>query len=215
MTSVIEPAPRAGGYPPMLTAPRRSSPRVAVHDTRSPRRREVESFIAAAFTKHFDASISTFMPMLLALHDNLGKPVAAVGCREAASRHLFLEQYTRQPIETLLRERLGVTVSRESIVEIGNLACSGPRSALTIVRNLIPFLLHAGYQWAVFTAADTVFGVFRRLHVEPHALCRADRALLEAEHDDWGTYYQHAPTVMAGRLIDGLCVANRLSRSYS
>lgn len=93
----------------------------------------------------------------------------AVGCRDAATQRLFLEQYTRQPIEALLRERLGVTISREHIVEIGNLACSGARSGLTLVRSLIPFLIHAGYRWAAFTAADTVVGVFRRLHLEPSA----------------------------------------------
>lgn len=215
MTTVIEPTRSAAAGPLTLAAPPRRVPRLAVYDTSSPRRLEVESFIAAAFNKHFHAHVSSFMPVLLVLHDGLGSPVAAVGCRDAASQRLFLEQYTRQPIETLLSDRLGVTVSRQHIVEIGNLACAGARAALTIVRQLILFLIHAGYRWAAFTAADTVIGVFRRLHVLPHALCRADKALLEGGHDDWGTYYEHAPTVMAGRLIDGLSAAPPLSRGHS
>ena len=77
------------------------------------------------------------------------------------------------------------------------------RAAVDIVGALIPHLLDAGFSWVVFTGADTIKNVFRRLRLFPAVVCNANPALLGPDRADWGTYYDHHPEVMAGRLRDG------------
>jgi hypothetical protein len=143
------------------------------------------------------------MPVLLARHDPTGRIRAVVGYREAADERLFLENYTAKPIEAVIAERLGVTVPRARIVEIGSLACRDGRDATSMVRALVPHLMAAGFSWVVFTCADTVRNVLRRLALEPHVLCPADGTALGPAMHAWGSYYDHHPVVMAGRLLDG------------
>jgi len=109
-----------------------------------------------------------------------------------------------EPIEAALARRTGFFVPRERIVEIGSLACRNAAGAIAIVRALVPHLLHSGFTWVVFTGADTVMNVFRYLGLSPRELCRADPALLGAARHEWGSYYDHDPHVMAGRIEDGL-----------
>jgi hypothetical protein len=176
--------------------------RLIAHSRRSSERRLLEEFVKQEFTIHFGARVKHFMPVLLGLHDAAGSIRGVVGCRSAAEQPLFLESYTRMPVEAAL-ETLGIEVARDEIVEIGGLACRDARAAVDIVGALIPYLLEAGFSWVVFTGADTVKSVFRRMRLAPMVLCRADPALLGPERDDWGTYYDHHPEVMAGRLRDG------------
>jgi hypothetical protein len=117
---------------------------------------------------------------------------------------LFLETYTIRPVEALIAERVGIAVPRAEIVEVGSLACRNGRAATEIVLALVPALIEAGFTWVVFTGADTVRNVFRRLRLVPHALCAADETLLGAARRDWGSYYDHNPVVMAGRIAEGL-----------
>ena len=176
------------------------------HDRQSPLRGIVESFIAAEFREHFGAELTTFMPTLIGLHDTTGRLKAAVGYRAAAREPLFLETYTNGPIERVLKRQSGVDVARSAIVEVGSLACTGGRSAMEIVAALGPALIEDGFGWVVFTGADTVRNVFRRLHLKPIALCIANKSLLGAAQKEWGSYYEHNPVVMAGRLADGIGV---------
>jgi hypothetical protein len=173
------------------------------HDRASPRRASLEAFVRSEFLEHFGARVRHFMPELLALRDKDGEIRAVVGCRAAAVEPLFLETYTREPIETALAARNGFFVPRERIVEIGNLACRSAAGAIAIVRALVPHLLGAGFTWVVFTGANTVMNVFHHLGLKPRALCPADPLLLGDARHEWGSYYAHDPYVMAGRIEDG------------
>jgi hypothetical protein len=177
------------------------------HDRRSPLRPSLEEFVRREFFAHFGARIRHYMPELLALHGHDGAIRAVVGCRAAAAEPLFLETYTREPIENALAARNGFWVPRERIVEIGSLACRGGAAAIAIIRALVPHLLEAGFTWVVFTGADTVMNVFRYLGLAPRALCPATAELLGDARHDWGTYYDHHPHVMAGRIRDGAFAA--------
>ena len=184
-----------------LVGPR---PRLFLHGRGSPQRSELETFIRNEYREHFDADVREFMPTFLALHDAAGRISAAVGCRSAALEPLFLEVYTEQPIERMIEMRAGAPVPRDRIVEIGSLACRDGRAAMAIIRALAPYLIEAGFSWVAFTGADTVVNVLRRMNLEPLALCVADSSRLGASRLLWGSYYDHDPVVMAGRLTDGL-----------
>ena len=174
------------------------------HDRQSPLRRIVEEFIAAEFREHFGAELRCFMPTLVGLHNATGRLKAAVGYRAAAHEPLFLETYTNGPIERVLQRQSGIDVARRGIVEVGSLACTGGRAAMEIVAALGPALIQDGFSWVVFTGADTVRNVFRRLRLKPIALCIANKSLLGDAQREWGSYYEHNPVVMAGRLADGV-----------
>lgn len=192
-------------FAPCSHAAAQSAPALLIEHARcSVGRAQVEEFIRREFFEHFGACIKGYMPRLLALHEPDGEVRAAVGMRGAGDGRLFLERYTRAPVELVIAERVGYTVPREQIVEVGSLACRGGRAAMDIVKAVIPALIGAGFTWVVFTGADTVLNVFRRLKLAPHALCTADKHLLGDEQHDWGTYYDHNPVVMAGRLVDGI-----------
>jgi hypothetical protein len=182
------------------------------HDAASPARALLEEFVRSVFFAHFGARVQHFMPDLLALRDAHGGVRAVVGCRAAAEEPLFLETYTREPIELALAAHNGFVVPRERIVEIGSLACRNATAAIAIVRALVPYLLGAGFSWVVFTGADTVMNVFRYLGLRPSALCAADPSLLGDARHEWGSYYAHGPYVMAGRIEDGFAAHARSAR---
>lgn len=185
--------------------PRREAERkrLVAHSRDSSRRRDLEEFIRDEFFLYFNARVRHFMPLLLALHDRADRVHAVVGCRRAAAEPLFLETYLREPVERSVVRRTGAAVARDDIVEIGSLACCGPRAAREMVEALIPFLLEAGFGWAVFTGTDAVKDVFGRMNLAPTVLCRAHPELLGKDREDWGCYYDHNPEVLVGRLRDG------------
>lgn len=184
---------------------------LVAHSTASQGRARIERFIRMEFREHFGARIQTFMPVLVGLHDSRGSVLGAVGFRGAAEERLFLETYTQAPIETVINRRLGVDVRRDEIVEVGSLACRNGRVAMAMVQAVVPYLLEAGFSWVVFTGADTVVRVFRKLHLAPRELCAAEQAMLDADQRRvWGSYYEHSPKVMAGRLLDGIRSLGRL-----
>ena len=94
------------------------------------------TFVRREFLAHFGARVRQFMPELLATAHLEGGVRAVVGCRAAATDRLFLETYTREPIESALGARNGILVPRENIVEIGSLACRNATAAIAIVRAL-------------------------------------------------------------------------------
>jgi hypothetical protein len=186
-----------------LAVPSRCAPTLERHDRASPSRAELEAFVRDEFRAHFDARVTQFMPELLALRTSSGTLRAVVGCRAAAREPLFLETYTRQPIESVIARHTGLVIARERIVEIGSLACRSAGGAIAIVQALVPHLLAAGFSWVVFTGATTVMNVFQHLGLAPAPLCPADPLLLGEARHAWGRYYDHAPHVMAGRIADG------------
>jgi hypothetical protein len=200
----ISATPAAFDHAIAIPPPLAATTGLVSHGVHSPQRATLEDYVRREFLAHFGARIRHFMPELLGLHGPDGAIRAVVGCRAAAAEPLFLEAYTREPVENALASLNGFFVPREHIVEIGSLACRNAAAAIAIVRALVPYLLRAGYSWVVFTGADTVMNVFRHLGLTPRALCPADPLLLGEARHDWGTYYDHEPQVMAGRIADGM-----------
>lgn len=163
-------------------------------------RPEVERFIATVFKRAYNAEITYFMPNLVALRDENGVLMAAFGIRKAAQEQLFLEQYIDVPIEALMTQRLGRTITRDQITCIGNLAVANPRNAGVLIAHVIQHSLDTGVQWAVATAHHSLQnGLIKGgRDVYPLAMAHPERLPLH-EQSTWGSYYKHTPQIVAIR----------------
>lgn len=166
-------------------------------------RAEIEQFIAAIFFQACGAKVKAFLPTLMSLRDLDGKLIAACGIRNAGAERLFLENYTDQPIEQLLSEKVGSTVLRSDIVEVGNYSVA----ELGVSRMLLAAIVHqlhaTSKQWAVFTAIQLVQNALFKQNIFPKVLCDADINHLPPEdRADWGDYYAQNPKVMAIRRME-------------
>lgn len=165
-------------------------------------RLEVERFIAAVFHQVYGATITHFMPELVALRDQHGILVAAFGLRHATDEHLFLEQYIDEPIEVLMRRQLGRAVTRQDITCIGNLAVANPRNAGVLIAHIIQHSLEIGIAWGVATAHHSLQNGLIKAgrDITPLATAHPDR-LAPEEAARWGSYYRHTPQIVAIRGI--------------
>ncbi len=163
-------------------------------------RAEVEGFIKTVFAQVYGANITQFMPDLVALRDSNGVLMAAFGLRSAAGEPLFLEQYIDIPIQQLLTEQLGRTITRNEITCIGNLAVANPRNAGVLIAHVIQHSLDIGIEWAVATAHHSLQNGLIKGGRDVYALSPADPARLTPEAlKQWGSYYRHLPQIVAIR----------------
>lgn len=167
-------------------------------------RDDAEQFIRRCFFAMHGANIQRFMPRLLSLRAKGGDRIAAFGLRNAAQSPLFLENYLDCPIEETLHNRLRQPVRREEIVEVGNLSALYPGAARWLIVALTAMLHEEGYRWVVFTGTKALRNGFHRLGLQPVELGAATLMHLPAEdRADWGSYYDHAPAVLAGNIDYG------------
>jgi len=167
-----------------------------------PQRKEVEVFIHSVFAVAYKANVTHFMPELVALRDNHGVLIAAFGMRRAAQEKLFLEQYIDIPIEQLISERLGKTITRDEITCIGNLAVANPRNAGVLIAHVIKHSLDIGIQWCVATAHHSLQNGLIKGGRDVYPLHIADKLRLPKEEQAlWGNYYDNTPQIVAIRGI--------------
>lgn len=165
-------------------------------------RPQVERFIQAMFKRAYQARISHFLPYLLSMREE-GRVVAALGIRPALQTALFLEAYLDKPVENVLAEKAGHPIDRNRLVEVGNLASGHGGGARALIITLTAYLKGAGYEWVAFTATPKVRNNFARLGIELIPLARADGERLGSARDDWGSYYDQAPVVVAANVAAG------------
>ncbi len=174
-----------------------------------PERQRVEKFISDIYRAHYDADISVTYPTLMSVRNADGEILAAVGFRLASEAPLFLEQYTRTPIEAVLSSLYKAPIVRNEIVEIGNLASAGKGASIFLFGAIASYLLNRGVRYATVTGTEQLRKRFRLLGLQPHMICDADRALLEASQNNWGSYYATQPKVLAGSLEASMQQLNR------
>ncbi len=184
-------------------------PQSSLIDATHPRRADVEAFIAQRFLEVHGARISSFMPQLLALFDDQGQVLAAVGVRSAGCERLFLEYYLDIPVEQAIGECATASVDRERIVEIGNLASRDRPACRRLFQLLARHLYSHRFEWAVFTGCSSLHRMFAALGIETLGLGRALQARLPQEQQTWGGYYEDNPQVVAGRVNCGQVFENR------
>lgn len=173
----------------------------------SPQRGAAESLVRRAFAAKHGADVHSFMPTLFALRGHRGRFCSVAGFRDAASGPLFLERYLRNPVQQELSCKLDREISRDDIVEVGNLAGSGCGAAYRLALLLPSLLLSRGKRWLVFTATDAVRQMLERQRAPLFELAAADARCVAGGIDNWGSYYDNDPRVLAGYLPDGLKLA--------
>lgn len=175
-------------------------PELELHDIHSTARTEVEHYVAKQFANVYGANVKDYLPQLLSLRCN-NMLSAVTGFCPAASSPLFVEHYLDIPVEDEIQHLSSRPVNRSSIVEIGNLAASQRGASQLLFILLASILYEADFEWLVFTATPQVQKSIGRLGLEMHQITKASPASLSSsELQDWGSYYETTPMVVAGRL---------------
>ena len=164
----------------------------------SPQRLEVETFVRARYREIHGADVRQFLPVLLVLRGPGGRIAGVAGYRDAASEALFLEHYLDQPAEQVLAAHFQRKVARHEIAEIGNFACASCRASKDLVACLMEFLDQRGYVWAMFTGTRLIRQIMQHMGIDAQELVPAQRSRLCNSVDDWGSYYECDPRVVAG-----------------
>lgn len=145
-----------------------------------------------------------------AAHDGQGRLVGCAGLTFGRpDRPLFSERYLDGPVEKVLQTRLGVTVDRRRVVEVGALA-SGERHAGREVIRLTPIISWClGMEYILCTATQSLMAGLARAGITFEPLSPADPSRLEpGQLAQWGTYYEQEPQV-------GVIPLNALHRLFT
>ena len=177
-----------------------------LHSRRAKTRGIAESFIQSIYRARYGADIRHWAPALVSL-GNGGGVTAAAGYRRA-SRPLFLERYLDDPVDALIAKRTGAHISRSAIFEVGHFAAVRG-AGRTLMVALGRHLAERGCTWVVCTATRELRVLFARMGVQAVELGPALASTLGAEAAAWGTYYDHAPVVLAGALAPGVAAISR------
>lgn len=166
-------------------------------------RGQMETFVRSRFAEVYGARVSRLMPELIGLFRS-GELLAVIGLRPAVGGPLFLETYLDLPACQMLRQRTGMPLAREHLVEVGNLAAVTPGAARLLISALTHYLAHRGFAWVVFTGTPMLLNSFQRLTLSPVDLGPADPVRLGDQRVEWGSYYATQPRVMGGHVPEGL-----------
>jgi len=177
----------------------------SLHSGRSPHRNQLETYIAERYEQAHNASISSFMPILLEMTRE-GESQAALGLRPGHHRPMFLEQYLDSPIEQQIAKFSKQPIDRCALIEVGNLAVTHRGAGLLLFVILTMLAAEASYVWMIFTVTEEVEKLIRKLGFDLHYLIAADPARVKGGTENWGRYYDNNPRVMVGSLEQAVSV---------
>jgi hypothetical protein len=160
----------------------------------------LERFIAERYASTYGARIHHFAEHLVAFRNARGDRIAALGYTKAGRARLFAEQYLDVPVEEAISTRVGSPVSREQIVEVGNLAASSAGAARRVILSMTGLLYELACTWVVFTSTRSLLNSFARLNIDTFALAKADPGRLPDHGESWGRYYETNPRVIAANI---------------
>lgn len=163
-------------------------------------RRRVEAFIEDSYVEAYGSHIGHHYPTLMSVQDADGTIYAVVGFRLAKDEPLFLEQYLDDPVEAVVSDAIGTTITRTEIVEIGNLASNGRGATIFLFAAMVRHLLSTGAHFAVATATEELRCMFRKAGLGALQLATADPDRLIDHGLSWGDYYRTRPVVLAGSI---------------
>jgi len=165
-----------------------------------PERESLQRFIAREYWLRHGARIEHYARQLLGLkHPDRGW-AAGLGYTLPDTEPLFVEQYLDHPVEREIALRLGIPVRRSQVVEVGNLAATGPGAARRLIVAMTALLHRMDRTWVVFTSTKSLLNSFARLQIAPIPLAAADPGRLPDRGRNWGTYYSNHPQVMTANI---------------
>jgi hypothetical protein len=173
---------------------------IAITSLYSPERRRVERFLERGFRQAYSAQIREHYPTLMSVQDHEGTILGALGFRYAQDEQLFLEQYLDIPVESALCPPFENLLSRDDIVEVGNLVSEGTGASIFLFTALTAYLAKQHKRYITVTATDFLHRYFERLGVEPRVIGYADQARLQDGGASWGNYYETRPRLLAGQI---------------
>ncbi len=173
-----------------------SMPEVTLAGAGQAGRGDLESFVAREFLQHYGANVKTFMPWLLGLTTD-DQLVGVAGLRPAGDGEIFIEKYLDRSIEAEVAAHAGVSVRRNRILEIGNLAGHYPGVTRSLFPLLTELIYMSGYEWGVCNTTPTVQNALRKLGIAFIPMVQAMPERLGTGRFAWGSYYQHETTVIA------------------
>jgi hypothetical protein len=175
-----------------------------LHSRIGTERKQLEAYIYEQFHSAHNASIKDFMPQLFSIKCN-GRFSAAAGVRPGSQQDFFLEQYLPERVEKIIGDLKGETIERRKIAEIGNMVATQRGSSQLLFLIFYAVLQQSKHEWIVFTATPTVLKGIRQLGFNLHTLGEASlNALDSSAQDNWGTYYEDRPQIVAGNLAEAM-----------
>lgn len=178
-------------------------------DRNSVLRTSLEARIRSGFGTHFRACVAEYMPRF-AYYQHLTGGTGVIGVRCASEERLYLESYLDDPVEEIIQNAADCTVSRAKIVEVGQFVVDDRGIVADFFEDLVPFLARQGFDWVCFTGTDRIRAILKRVGFSGLPVAAASQDLVRNKPDRWGTYYEHDPVVIIGKLGDpeGLWCAN-------
>ena len=138
----------------------------------------------------------------LAVYRHASGAEGVIGIRNAGAEPLFLESYLERPIEVAVGRCAGMHVRRDQIAEVGQFVIGDRDTVADFFRDLVPFLQSQGYDWVCFTGTNRIRALLSRIGFEGRPVAMATRDRVGASADEWGSYYDHEPVVIVGKLAD-------------
>jgi len=164
-------------------------------------RNDAEIYTKDIFASHYGANIKAFMPTILTL-SNKDKMVGSVGINPGLSKSSLVEKYLNLPIEEEIKQYINRNVSRDEIIEVGNMVTSTAGGSISLIFMLTAFLKITGYKYVIFTSTPLLLNSFKNLGLNPKFLAFANKEKISYP-DNWGTYYESNPRVVFGCVNDG------------
>ncbi|MFL4393903.1 thermostable hemolysin [Acinetobacter pittii] len=162
----------------------------------NPERFFLESFINNSFKKTHQAELSSYLSTLFSGKSNNDVKVA-IGIESLKDHIAFLEQYLSIPVHKAIEQSVGYQVNREKVFEIGNLAAIDIKNAKLIIAFLVFYFSIHKVEWAVCTGTIAVRYALKQMGLIFHVLEKADPLALQDEGEQWGSYFEQKPQVLA------------------
>ncbi|WP_371315078.1 thermostable hemolysin [Hyphomonas sp.] len=162
----------------------------------------VRSLIEGVYGNVYGAVLRDHYPEVCFHADDTGAIVAAAGVRRASAGLLFLESYLDSPIEDVIQRCVDETVSRDQIVEVGNLVSNQTGRCRFFFKLLCAELHTLGFRYVAATATRPLRRIFQYAGFQYRFLAAADPSRLKGGDAHWGSYYATDPHVVFGSVVD-------------
>lgn len=162
------------------------------------KRKTIENHIAKGFNQAYQAEITEFMPLLVGLGRD--KIEAALGVRTGRDS-MFVETYFDTSLKQALAEK-GFHCPRHRLAEIGNLYSGSSRYTMPLLLLTAMALFQQHISVLVFTATTKLQRMMEHGGLTLHYLTEANEAKLGEPKQNWGSYYETAPQVVAAKVAD-------------